>query len=116
MRVRLDRPIAFDPYATSRQTGGFVLIDRVTNETVAMGLIERAVAPRRAHEMPWRSLTKALSWRTTGTIVTVILAYLFTGKADIAAAIGGVEVVLKIGLFYLHERAWAHIRFGRSKA
>ncbi|HKM61466.1 MAG TPA: sulfate adenylyltransferase subunit CysN [Acidisphaera sp.] len=116
VRVRLDRPIAVDPYATSRQTGGFVLIDRVTNETVAMGLVERAVAPRRAHEMPWRSLAKALSWRTTGTIVTVILAYLFTGKADIAAAIGGVEVVLKIGLFYLHERAWAHIRFGRSKA
>jgi bifunctional enzyme CysN/CysC len=34
------RPIAFDPYAVNRDTGGFILIDRVTNETAAAGMIE----------------------------------------------------------------------------
>jgi sulfate adenylyltransferase large subunit len=115
VRIRLDRPVAFDAYTSSRETGGFVLIDRVTNETVGMGLIERAAPRRRAHELPWRSLAKALTWRTTGTIVTIILAYLFTGKSDIAAAIGGVEVILKLGIFYVHERVWAHLRFGLPK-
>src|SRR5208282_5627772 len=34
------RPIAFDPYAVNRDTGGFILIDRVTNETAGAGMIE----------------------------------------------------------------------------
>jgi bifunctional enzyme CysN/CysC len=34
------RPIAFDPYAVNRDTGGFILIDRATNETAAAGMIE----------------------------------------------------------------------------
>ncbi len=40
--LSLDRRIGFDPYATNRDTGGFILIDRLTNNTVAAGLITRA--------------------------------------------------------------------------
>jgi sulfate adenylyltransferase large subunit len=39
-RVSLDRSIAFDLYKDNRETGGFILIDRITNDTVAVGLIE----------------------------------------------------------------------------
>ncbi len=39
-RLSLDRPIAFDLYKDNRETGGFILIDRITNDTVAVGLIE----------------------------------------------------------------------------
>ncbi len=39
-RVSLDRAIAFDIYTDNRETGGFILIDRITNDTVAVGLIE----------------------------------------------------------------------------
>jgi len=38
--LALDKPIAFDPYAENRDTGGFILIDRFTNQTVAAGMID----------------------------------------------------------------------------
>jgi len=37
------QPIAFDPYKTNRETGGFILIDRFTNETAGAGMIEFAL-------------------------------------------------------------------------
>jgi len=47
--IALDRPIAFDPYAANRDTGGFILIDRLTNATVGAGMIHFAL--RRAHNI-----------------------------------------------------------------
>jgi bifunctional enzyme CysN/CysC len=52
--VRVDRPIAFDSYADNRDTGGFILIDRVTNATVAAGMIDHAA--RRSTNIHWQSL------------------------------------------------------------
>ena len=47
-------PIAFDPYADNRDTGGFILIDRFTNRTVAAGMIDFAL--RRASNIHWQAL------------------------------------------------------------
>jgi bifunctional enzyme CysN/CysC len=47
--LSLDRPIAFDPYQENRDTGGFILIDRVTNNTVGAGMLHFAL--RRAHNI-----------------------------------------------------------------
>jgi len=47
--IMLDRPVAFDPYATNRHTGGFILIDRYTNNTVGAGMIRFAL--RRSHNI-----------------------------------------------------------------
>jgi bifunctional enzyme CysN/CysC len=52
--LSLDRPIPFDPYAQSRDTGGFLLIDRLTNDTVGAGLIHFAL--RRADNIHWQAL------------------------------------------------------------
>jgi len=41
--LSLDRDIAFDPYKENRDTGGFILIDRLSNETVGMGLLHFAL-------------------------------------------------------------------------
>jgi bifunctional enzyme CysN/CysC len=41
--ISLDKPIAFDPYKENRDTGGFILIDRMTNGTVAAGMIDFAL-------------------------------------------------------------------------
>ncbi len=60
-----------------------------------------------------RSVVKSICWRTIGTIDTVLLAYYFSGTANEALSIGGVELLTKITLFYLHERVWAVIRWGR---
>lgn len=59
-----------------------------------------------------RSLAKALSWRTTGTIDTFLISLLVTGHAGTAGSIAVAEVATKITLFYLHERVWSRIRFG----
>jgi uncharacterized membrane protein len=61
-----------------------------------------------------RSLAKAISWRITGSIDTMILSFLITGSIKFAAAIGLTEVVTKSVLYYLHERAWLKIPFGRE--
>jgi bifunctional enzyme CysN/CysC len=50
--IALDRPIAFDPYAENREMGGFILIDRLTNATVACGMINFAL--RRATNIHWQ--------------------------------------------------------------
>lgn len=52
------------------------------------------------------SLLKTISWRIIGTLDTMAISYMLTGKLDIAVSIGGIEVVSKMLLYYLHERAW----------
>ena len=63
-----------------------------------------------------RALAKAVSWRLLGSLGTSALVYLFTGRWDLALSIGGVESVAKIGLFFIHERLWDRIAFGRHHA
>jgi bifunctional enzyme CysN/CysC len=52
--IALDQAIAFDPYTTHRDGGGFILIDRLTNATVAAGMIHFAL--RRSHNIHWQAL------------------------------------------------------------
>ena len=66
-------------------------------------------AERRIQESHLRSLLKGISWRVVGTMDTMLLSYIFTGSMKIAAAIGGTEVLSKVGLYYLHERAWQRV-------
>ena len=62
-----------------------------------------------------RSLAKAVSWRVTATLDTFLISWLITGQALLAGTIAGTEVLTKIGLFYLHERAWARLAWGRAR-
>lgn len=64
-------------------------------------------------ESHWRSLAKAVSWRVTGTMDTIVVAYLITGQTKTAVSIGLVEVVTKTIIYYFHERIWMKIKFGR---
>jgi uncharacterized membrane protein len=66
-------------------------------------------------DRPIRSLAKAISWRVTGSVDTILLSWFFTGNLTTAAAIGLTEVVTKMVLYYLHERIWNRIRLGRAK-
>jgi len=63
----------------------------------------------------YRSLVKAISWRVTGTVDTLIISYLITGKMKYALTISGVELCTKIGRYYVHERVWEKLTFGRIK-
>jgi uncharacterized membrane protein len=63
-----------------------------------------------------RSVAKAVSWRTLGTVDTFAISWLITGTAALAGGIAATEVVTKVVLFYLHERAWNLVRWGRGRA
>jgi bifunctional enzyme CysN/CysC len=52
--LELDQPIPFDPYVENRDTGGFILIDRLTNHTVGAGMLKFAL--RRAHNLHMQHL------------------------------------------------------------
>ena len=62
-----------------------------------------------------RSLLKAISWRALGTIDTIVISFVVTGKIKMAVSIGFVELFTKIFLYYVHERVWNRIPFGRPK-
>ncbi|MFC9242948.1 sulfate adenylyltransferase subunit CysN [Streptomyces sp. NPDC057136] len=52
--IAFDQPVAFDPYLDNRHTGGFIVIDRLTNTTVGAGLLRSA--SRRAGDVHWQSV------------------------------------------------------------
>ncbi|MGH1569950.1 DUF2061 domain-containing protein [Methylobacterium sp. P31] len=61
-----------------------------------------------------RSIAKAVSWRIVGSLDTLVLSYLFTGNVLIAGSIASTETVTKTLLYYLHERGWGWVSFGRA--
>jgi len=62
-----------------------------------------------------RSIVKAFTWRTIGTLDTIIISYFLTGEIAIAVSIGGIEVFTKMILYFFHERIWNFIKWGKRK-
>lgn len=62
-----------------------------------------------------RSIVKGISWRIVATSTTVIIIYFFFGRLDLAIAAGLIESVLKVGLYWAHERAWFKVRWGKKR-
>ena len=62
-----------------------------------------------------RSIVKGISWRVVATTTTILIVYFFFGRLDLAIAAGLIETVLKVGLYWAHERAWMKIRWGKKK-
>lgn len=67
----------------------------------------------RGAESHTRSILKAISWRTLGTLDTFAISWFMTGKVAIAGSIAGLEIATKIVWYYVHERVWAIVPFGR---
>ena len=63
-----------------------------------------------------RSVVKAISFRIIATIATFILVYLYVGDLKLSGAIGLLDFVSKLFIYYFHERFWAHIKWGVSKS
>ena len=64
-------------------------------------------------DRPLKSILKAFSWRIVGTLDTILISWILSGKIAIALSIGGVEIFSKITLYYLHERLWNSLKWGR---
>ena len=66
------------------------------------------------HETHTRSVAKAVSWRLTGSLDTLIISYIVTGNFVIAGSIAVIELLTKIALYYFHERVWSHVSWGKQ--
>jgi len=64
-------------------------------------------------EKPFRSVVKSISWRVIGTLDTILISWVITGKLDLAFSIGSVELVTKMVLYFFHERIWNSIKWGK---
>lgn len=62
-----------------------------------------------------RSLLKGVSWRVIATLTTMIIVYVFFGRLDLAIATGVIETIAKILFYFIHERVWHKIKFGKKK-
>ncbi|WP_432411028.1 DUF2061 domain-containing protein [Rasiella sp. SM2506] len=69
----------------------------------------RILASRKRH------LAKTFTWRGVGTLDTILISWIITGNPLTGLKIGFAEVVTKMVLYYLHERAWYTIDFGLEK-
>ena len=61
----------------------------------------------------YRSVVKTITWRIVGTIDTIVISYFITGSFKMGVAIGSIEIISKMVLYFLHERFWQHVNFGK---
>jgi len=61
-----------------------------------------------------RSFTKALSYRIFGTLSSFAVVFVITGEGTLSALIAFWETVVKVGIYYWHERIWDKISWGRQ--
>ena len=60
-----------------------------------------------------RSLIKTVTWRTIASLDTFFIVWLVTKKISWAGTIASLEIITKMILFYLHERGWNYIKWGK---
>ena len=124
--MKLDRLVAADRYLDGHDTGGFILIDPDSGDTIALGIVESVKPPLaisglkgllyrliRSTETHSRSIVKAISWRAAGSADTFVIVALITGNSKIAGGVALTEVITKCALYYVHERVWSLIPWGR---
>lgn len=62
-----------------------------------------------------RSIFKAISYRGCAAIVTTCIVYIFTKRLILSLGVGLAELIAKIIFFYIHERVWDKISWGKPK-
>ena len=62
-----------------------------------------------------RSIVKGISWRIVATTTTIVIVYVFFGRLDLAIAAGLIETVLKVALYWGHEKVWQKIHWGKKR-
>lgn len=63
-----------------------------------------------------RSIIKTICWRITGSGATFLIAYLMTGNITIAGTIGLIQLISNTILYYIHERIWNKITWGKNES
>lgn len=68
-----------------------------------------------ALETHLRSIVKAMTWRVLATVITFSVAWTLTGQLEKAVQIGILDSLIKLGIYYSHERVWNRLQFGKPK-
>ena len=73
----------------------------------------RGALMAQTYELRRRSIVKSISWRVFAAIITSCVVYVITGKGDFAAKVGLIDTAVKLLIYFLHERVWDKINYGR---
>ncbi len=66
-------------------------------------------------EHPKRTLIKTITWRVIALLTTIIVVYIYSGNAKASLTIGITANLIKMFFYYIHERVWNRVQFGRVK-
>ena len=61
-----------------------------------------------------RSIAKTLSWRLTGTFCTFLISFIILGDITTSSTIAMIQLIFNTIMFYIHERIWNIIKWGKS--
>ena len=62
-----------------------------------------------------RSIAKTISWRVVATVITGVVTYVLTGRLDFAVTVGLADTFVKFFIYYVHERMWTRISYGKVR-
>ncbi|QDO95650.1 DUF2061 domain-containing protein [Formosa sediminum] len=96
-------------------TGLKIGFAEITTKMILYYLHERVWFKVDMEESNKRHIFKTITWRIVGTLDTMTLAWLISGDPMVGLKVGGTEVLTKMLLYYLHEKAWYKINFGLDK-
>lgn len=78
-------------------------------------IIIQVIAQETMREKHQRSIIKTITWRVLGTLITTSVVYILTRKFVLSLSVGGLDATLKLVFYYLHERAWNEIKWGKMQ-
>lgn len=90
---------------------GIALVELIT-KTLLYYFHERVWFNVDMPESQKRHITKTITWRVVGTIDTMIIAWLLSGDPMTGLHIGWMEAIIKMVMYYAHERIWHMSRYG----
>ena len=92
-------------WAERLHTSNHLIVDRDIYDTILVLMDSRS-----------RSIVKAISYRILASLTTAFIFFVLTGNAAVSLGAGALDSVLRLGLYFFHERLWNQINFGRHKA
>jgi adenylylsulfate kinase len=64
-------------------------------------------------ESHFRSIMKGVTWRIIASATTMTVVYIITGSLELMASVGAVDITAKVFFYYLHERIWGRVKWGK---
>lgn len=65
------------------------------------------------NESHFRSILKGITWRVIASATTMSVVYVITGSIELMASVGLIDITAKIFFYYLHERVWGKVTWGK---